>query len=239
MLIPPPDASQQVIRAHPYPIQIGYQTQQFLHAHIFHAQFQATCGYIFLGQPNAVEMVEREMLDKGGDPQAIALGWECLTTYQAVFSNATLQSAIVALNSHWDWYVRRLGEFVRFARQHVSSPSLKKSQESDLAKISRIPIIQQLSILEDAAGVSFALAKPDRSNLEELSLVRNLILHNRCEVDDHYLSRSACKRFEKNHLREVDSAEGHEWQKSLLTAVQETCVTLAQKFVAVPGYSHL
>lgn len=239
MLIPLPGASGLRARAHAYPIRIGYQTQQFLHAHFFVAVLQDSSSGAFLKDPNAIQAVERDMVSKGGDPESIRLGWECLGTYGAVFVEAIFQNAVVALNSHWDWYVRKLGEFIRFGRQHVTTlPQLSQKEERKLKRIGFVSITEQIAILEVATGLTFNLSTNDLENLRELSLVRNLVLHNRSEVDGQYLSQSTCTRFPNNHLRNLSAPEVGEWQKSLLRAVNETCVAVAARFVAAPPYSH-
>ncbi len=238
MLIPLPAAGELRARAHAYPFRIGYQTQQFLHAYFFFAVLQDMSSGAFLKDANAVQAVEQDMVSKGGDPESIRLGWECLRAYDAVFVEAIFQNAVVALNSHWDWYIRKLGEFIRFGRQHVTTvPPLSQKQERNLMRIGSFSIAEQVAVLGVATGLTFSLSKKDLENLRELSLVRNLVLHNRSEVDGQYLSQSACTRFPNNHLRNLSALEVGEWQKSLVGAVNETCVAVAAKFVAAPPYS--
>ncbi len=239
MLVPLPAAGRLRVQGHEYPLRIGYQTQQFLHGYFFFAVLQDGSSGAFLKDPNAAQAAEQDMVSKGGDPESIRLGWECLRAYEAVFVQAIFQNAVVALNSHWDWYVRKLGEFIRFGRHHVTTvPPLSQKQEGNLKRIGFVSITEQIAVLGVATGLTFEVSTKDLENLRELSLVRNLVLHNRSEVDDQYLSKSTCTRFPNHHLRDLSALEVNEWQKSLVGAVNETCVALAEKFVAAPPYSH-
>jgi len=85
------------------------------------------------------------------------LGWKLLEKYKDVFKITVFQNVLVTINSHWDWYIRNLGNFVRFARTCFQSPLLNKTGKSDLNRIGFFSICQQLAILEKSCGISFGI----------------------------------------------------------------------------------
>ncbi len=41
-----------------------------------------------------------------------------------LFEGAGHQNALIAMNSHWDWYVRNLADFMAFARANTEESKL-------------------------------------------------------------------------------------------------------------------
>lgn len=225
--------------AHPYPFQIGLQTLQFLHASFLYIILQDLAAGAFVREPGAIQRIESEMISKGAQPAAIELGWSFLQQYLDIFRSAVFQNALVFLNSHWDWYVRRLAGFIIFARNYVHAPGLSAKQQDELQRVAFKSVSEQLRILADASGVTFSLTAQDFENLKEMSLVRNLGLHNRWEVDDRYLERSARKGFARNEIRTFNEAELQGWHASLVLAVNETTTKVATRFAAAPDFPHI
>jgi len=45
-----------------------------------------------------------------------------MSKYKEVFEVTVYQTVLIALNSHWDWYIRRLTEFIQFlSRKNAGS----------------------------------------------------------------------------------------------------------------------
>lgn len=122
-------------KAHAYPFCISLQAQEFLQAAIFYTAFTdiATSEYIRIeGKLDEIEeiFVERLYSKKGYDDC-----WKFLQRYFDIFKRGAFQNVIISLNSHWDWYIRNLGQFIEFARNHVASPELNAAQRNDLSRI--------------------------------------------------------------------------------------------------------
>jgi hypothetical protein len=153
-----------------------------------------------------------------------------------VFEKSVFQSVVILARSHWDWYIRQLGGFVRFAREHVPSPPLDKQRQKSLDSVDRNGIKKQLSILEGACGVTFNIPDTVMSSVEEMSLVRNLGMHNRWEVDSFYLSKTSTINLELGDVRLFEITELQNWISSLTKLLNETSLPIAKKYVSVPDY---
>jgi len=223
-------------KAHPYPLQISAQTQQFLQASLFHATIIELAKSEFMALPDALQRLESQLIAHSFSRAAMEESWRYMDSYKDVLKSTLHQAVLVSCNSHWDWYVRKLANFVIFARHHVEGPSLTTKQIKNLQRIGFVAISDQLGLLELASGVTFTLQDSDKSNLAEMSLVRNLGLHNRWEVDETYLRFSECRRFAKDEIRFMDESELQEWHASLIKALLETAIVLATKYANAPDF---
>lgn len=220
--------------AHPFPFQIGHQTLEFLHGAIFYATVTDLATGAFLREGNGKERLERYMEANGLDPGAHQSGWAILQKYRQVFGPSPFQSVLVSMCSHWDWYVRRLCEFVRAGREFERSAPMSKALESSFRRADRLPFDEQIPVLSSAADVAFPGADECISELYEMTLVRNIGLHNRWEIDAKYLGESSCTRFMVGEIRDVTASELHSWQALLIKLIQCTSTTLAMRYRALP-----
>ncbi len=212
------------------------QTQQFLQAFLFHLTITDTAKSEYMRLQGSFQKLESILLEHSFSKGAIAECWDYLEKYKVVFQGTLYQSVLIALNSHWDWYARKLGEFVAFARNHIASPTLSGKRKKAFENIRYKSITDQLEILQTASGVAFNLGEDDLENLKEMSLVRNLGLHNRWEVDREYLRRSASTNLTEEELRIVEEDELGSWHASLITVLSETAKVVAIKYSAAPDY---
>ena len=235
--IPLPEiVSREGSRGHPYPFQISKQTQQFIQALLFHLTITDTAKSEYMRLPGAFQKLESTLLEHSFSKDAIAECWDYLERYKGVFQGTLYQSVLIALNSHWDWYTRKLSEFVAFVRNHVASPTLSGKRKRAFENIGYKSITDQLDVFQAASGVAFNLEEDDLENLKEMSLVRNLGLHNRWEVDREYLRRSASTNLTEGELRIVEEGELGTWHASLITVLSETAKVVAIKYSAAPDY---
>lgn|GEM_PF-1408141 len=223
-------------RAHSFPIQVSVQTQEFIQAVLFYAMFADIAAGRYVRLPNALNNIEQEVMKEGLDKKLWDNGWSYLQRYQPIFNNTIFQNVLILMRSHWDWYIRQIGEFVSFARNHVSSPALDKNQEKELARIGWKEITQQLTILEKSCGIKFNLSPAILSDINEMSLVRNLGMHNRWEVDDYYLNKTSSSKWELKDVRLTEIAELRSWSGSLSKLINETSLEIAIKYVHAPDF---
>ena len=125
----PPVTKTAGAKAHPFPIQVSIQTQEFIQAALFYAMFADIAAGKYIQLPNALNILKQELSKEGLDKKLWYNGWTYLEKYQPTFNNTIFQNVLILMRSHWDWYIRQIGEFVSFARKHVSSPELDKSTE--------------------------------------------------------------------------------------------------------------
>jgi len=231
-----PKLSKEPDGAHPYPFRIGMQTLEFLQASLFHASFVDIATGKLVRQPGGLEQVEEEYLLTLGSKQTYDEAWGYLRKYQAVFQDAPLQSVLIALNSHWDWYLRALREFLVFSRSSLSLPRLPEVDEKKLARVDQLPMPEQLDVLVRILAVDLALSDVDTQEAHEMTLVRNLGLHNRWEVDGRYLQRTSRVGYELGELRLVESEELQRWHGLLMHLVNRTAGKIARDYSAAPRY---
>jgi hypothetical protein len=125
---------------------------------------------------------------------------------------------------------------VSFARNHVSSPALDRNQQKNLARIAWKEITQQLTILEESCGIRFNLSHAILSDINEMSLVRNLGMHNRWEADDYYLNKTSSSNWDLKDVRLIEIAELRSWSGSLSKLINESSLEIAIKYAGAPDF---
>lgn len=226
-------------KAHPYPIQIALQTEEFLQATVFYVMFADLAAGQRVGQTGAIQEIENELLANGINLKAMNDGWTYLTKYKPLFSEFAVQNAPIVMRNHWDWYVRRLAQFVQFGRTKCVGLPFSKDVEKRLPLVgkSEMPLSAQLDILRQATGLSLNIDTKIMEAAQEMSLVRNLGLHNRWEVDEVYLKKSSQPgNWTVGEIRFVHPAELSTWRTALSQLLIGTWSPIAQLFVTVPNY---
>jgi hypothetical protein len=223
-------------KAHPFPFQIGLQTQEFIQAALFLAVIADIAAGEYLKLPGSITHLEKRLVDAGLDKAVINEGWKYIQKYSSVFEGTVYQNALITFNSHWDWYVRNLHAFVKVASIKVTSPQLTRSQAKDFNRLSFMSIPQQIKILETVCGVQFCLSQEAIGHLKEMSLVRNLGLHNRWEIDEKYLRNTETGPWSLGDLRIVRIEELRNWHTSLLQVILSSSSAVAIEYKDAPEY---
>ena len=235
--IPLPDMKRsQNAKAHPYPFRIGIQTLEFMQGSLFYASLVDVASGAYIRQPDGMANLERVFIEKLDSPKTYHEAWEILGKYQAVFEKVPFQSVLIAMNSHWDWYARKLMDFILFARQDLSQPVLEKKEEKRLARFSSLSIGEQLEVIQVSAGIKLTLDKGEKSELQEMALVRNLGLHNRWEVDKRYLERTIRRNYQLGELRVIELEELNRWHQMFNKVVNMTGSEVALAFASAKDY---
>jgi hypothetical protein len=238
MRIPLPDVVKRGIpQAHPYPIQIGMQTKEFLQGALFLAIFRDLATGAYVRQSEGNLMIEHLLKTNGLQDSHVAEAWQIVARYKPVFEGLVLQEVLVSLCSHWDWYVRKLAEFLVFALSAETGRQLTGSMYKDLRRADKANIVDQISLFERASGVQLLLDESDRVSLHEMTLVRNLGLHNRWEVDDLYLSKTERKNWNSGEIRIVPIEELRIWHSLMRNLLTRMSIDIAKRFVSVPHYA--
>lgn len=224
--------------AHPYPLRIANQTQELLRASIFHATFVDVATGAFVSLPDGMVRLEALFDEKGCAKASYEEGWELIGKYQPFFDRVPFQSVVLALNSHWQWYFRKLFDFIAFAR--AGNDATARAASSDGARLidrrAALSPLVQLGLLQRAAGIELALDDSQRTDLHELALVRDLGIYHRWEVDAHYLESTHRRGVKVGELRVVTQDELHRWHALLGTLVDDSASKVAQTFNAAPKY---
>jgi hypothetical protein len=223
-------------KAHPFPAQVSIQTQEFIQGVLFYVMFADVAAGEYVRLPNALNNIQEKLIDEGMTQKIWDDGWNYLEKYKVIFENTVFQNTAIFMRSHWDWYIRQIGEFVEFARNHVASPTLSSKQKQQLSKIGWKEMTDQLSILEDSCGISFGISSAISSDIKEMALVRNLGMHNRWEVDQFYLNKTSTSGWTLKDVRLIDISELRSWGRSLSKLINETSFQIAVKFVSAPDY---
>jgi hypothetical protein len=224
-------------KVHPFPVQVSLQTQEFIQAVLFYGMFADYAAGEYVRLPNALNKIEQKIIEDGLDKKSWDNGWDYLQKYQVIFNNTLFQNVLILMRSHWDWYIRQIGEFIVFARNHVSIPVLDAKKQKSLERVGFKEITQQIAILEEACGISFNLPSSVLSDIAEMALVRNLGMHNRWEVDDFYLQKTTSTTpWELKDVRLLEIDELKSWAGSLSKLISETSFQIAVKYVAAPDF---
>ncbi len=161
------------------------------------------------------------------------LSWKCLQKYKTIFENIVFANVLITFCSQWDWYIRKLSEFIFFSLDHLHSLSNTK----ELNRINSKPLLDQLNVIEKICGVKFEVSNNIKNNLVEMYLVRNLGLHNRWEIDEKYKSLSLTKELVVGNIRRVNVNELREWQEGLNTLINETSIKIAKFYKDIPEFN--
>lgn len=76
----------------------------------------------------------------------------------------------------------------------------------------------------------------EADELAEMTLVRNLVLHNRREVDVRYLKASKRTGFRERDLRLVEANELQRWHALLVKVLNQSALECAKRYHAVPSF---
>jgi hypothetical protein len=224
--IPLPDISNQhgLNNLHPYPIQIGKQTIEFI---------RATWFEIFL--TNAVAELYAEsnpegwkskafsrMREQGIETSAISPGWDSLKNYMEYFRHANVHSAVIALCSHWDWFIRKLSNFIFEYKDYLKIPTSVKNYKN----IGMKPILEQIEIIEKSLDISLSIKEADKAILKVVSGIRNIGVHNRWEVDAKYLKSNA-DNWKIGEIRIIESGELKNWGEVFVRCIDAIAYNVA------------
>lgn len=147
---------------------------EFLQASILYSLFMDISTGEFIHMPDGMAKVEQIITEHLNAKDDYYKAWGYIEKYREVLGKTVFQSVLIAMNSHWDWYIRKLGEFITFAQATSGKPVLSEGEKKQIRRISQKPIIEQVEIIEKASQVSLILSSEERIILSELSLVRNL-----------------------------------------------------------------
>lgn len=227
-----------MVRAHLYPYQIAWQTLEFIQGAMFHVIFMDIAAGQRIRQPGATVDIEKEMMASGTTQDVLDLHWKALAKYKVVFEGFVFQNTIVSMQSHWDWYLRRLGVFILFARQAVAAPPLPSKVSRDLKRIGFANFVDQIDILREATGLPLLISTESVECIREMSLVRNIGLHNRWEVDEAYLKQTkSAGPWLVGDIRTVESPELLGWHKDLMNVVNATWPPIAERYVLAQDFA--
>lgn len=224
-------------KIHPFPFQIAAQTLEFMQGTLFHALLVDIASGAYVRLPDGMSNLERIIINKLDSPKTYDEAWWILGKYQAVFETIPFQSVLIAMNSHWDWYVRKLTNFISFARRDLNHQALEKHDEHRLHRFTLLPIGEQLEVIRVAAGIKLTLTAEELEELQEMALVRNLGLHNRWEIDKRYLERTIRSDYQQGELRIIDKEELNRWHQIFHKIVQTTGIEVALAFVDANDFS--
>ncbi len=101
----------------------------------------------------------------------------------------------------------------------------------------RLPINQQLEIISKVSGIDLTLSSNDIQEFVEMSLVRNLGLHNRWEIDETYLRKAKRQQSSVGELRIVSVDELYQWHSLLVKVLRSSSLECAKVFCDAPEFT--
>ena len=223
-------------KAHPFPCQIALQTQELMQGAVFWFVCADEAAGEFVRLPNGLNILKTNLLKAGMQEREWESGWNYLNKYKNLFQSAVFQNVLIVIRSYWDWYITKLVEFIIFARENTDD-ALMGSNLKNLRRITNPEILEQISIVEQACKLDFRVSEKTKQHIKEMSLVRNLGLHNRWEVDQIYLNKTAEQsQLQIGDIRTFDSKELNLWHRSLIDLIGKTWKPVAIQYVSAPPY---
>jgi hypothetical protein len=223
-------------RAHPFPLQIAFQTLELMQASVFHAMLLDEAAGQRVRQPNGVEEVDEALLRAGLNKAILDQGWKFLGKYQTLFDRFATQSVLIALRSQWDWYIRNIGRFILASKRTEAHGALSRAAEKNLKTIGFKDIHSQISVLLEVK-IDVWVPESVSEAVREMSLVRNLGLHNRWEVDGYYVKESKTSGWNIGEIRVFEASEIEKWHQGLVWLVKETWPSVAERFKDAPDFN--
>lgn len=141
------------------------------------------------------------------------------------------------MRSHWDWYISHLGAFINSSYPYKYGKSLSKSKQKELLKIGFKGITQQIDILNNLFDLDIYPDDASLENVREMSLVRNLGLHNRWEVDQFYLESTKTTGWNISEVRTFEIKELEQWHSALVELINQSWKPIAIQFNGSPEYA--
>lgn len=222
--------------AHKFPFQIAFQTMELMQGAIFHCIVSDTASSQRVRQPNALDEIEGELFAGGMKKSDWNDGWKYLRKYEELFLRNVLQSVLITLRSQWDWYISHLGSFMVANYVNAFGHEISSNKKKDLSKIGFKEVTQQIDILGKVLGDDIEVDDSIRNHLNEMSMVRNLGLHNRWEVDQYYLNKSKSTGWSLREIRTFENTELELWHSALLALIRKTWKPVAIKYNGTPSY---
>jgi hypothetical protein len=190
----------------------------------------------FIRFPNGLNILKTNLLKAGMQEKEWESGWNYLNEYKKLFRSIVFQNVLIAIRSYWDWYITKLVEFIIYARENTDD-ALLGSNLKKLRRITYQEILEQISIVAQVCKLDFGISEKTKQHIKEMSLVRNLGLHNRWEVDQIYLNKTLEQsQLQIGDIRTFDSTELNLWHRSLIDLIGKTCKPVAVQYVAAQTY---
>ncbi len=232
----PPITAKPNAEAHLFPVQVGMQTQEFLQGSLFYVAYLDIAAGELIRQEGGLAHLDKKVIAAGFDQSNVDKSLEIIQKYFGVFKSAVFMNVLISFCSHWDWYLRKITGFIRHAHPEVCSQPLSTQDNKHLGKPDSLAIHEQISMLERICDIAVGLSTEEIDILYEMSLVRNLGLHNRWEVDEKYLQKSKDQRFSLGHIREFSIEELQIWHRLMLKLIQNTTFSIAIKYKLASAY---
>jgi len=224
-------------KAHPFPCQIALQTQEYMQGVVLYFICADRAAGEFVRLPNGLNMLKAILLKDGMQEQDWESGWNYLEKYRKLFRGVVFQNVLIVIRSCWDWYVTKLAEFIIFVHKNNTDDVLSSKDRKRLRRINYPEILEQISILERICNLDFRVSEETKRYIKEMSLVRNLGLHNRWEVDQDYLGKTfEYNRWQLGDIRTFDILELKPWHGSLIDLISKTWKPVAIQYVSAPPY---
>jgi len=173
--IPLPDIKRsQEATIHPYPFQIALQTIEFMQGSLFHASLVDIASGAYVRQRTECQISSASLWNDWILRKLMTRHGGLLGNIKLFLERVPFQSVLIALNSHWDWYARKLINFIQFARRDLNQPALAKSEIDRIKRFCLSSNLRAIGCNSNCCLQTPHLGDADKSELQEMALVRNL-----------------------------------------------------------------
>ena len=126
--------------------------------------------------------------------------------------------------------------FVTFSRKHIASPVLSNKETNEFLRIGHLPFLLQIDLVQKSTGCDLGISSINQEQLHEMTLLRNLGLHNRWEVDEKYMQLSKVGGLRIGDLRLVEVEELTRWHAALIRLILDITSAVAIRYVNAPDF---
>src|SRR5262245_35804356 len=228
------------VRAHIFPLQIGEQVKEMIRATETHLSLTGRAVETMWQNEEWTKIVFQEE-SKVYSQESFRLGFQTMIKYAPLFESYIRQHAVIFLVSEWDWYVTKLMQFLRRSWKMEEWGGKTKRPQGFKKDKTVSEIEADVRRIQNLCGVSEWPFDPRVvEQWNELSLVRNLGIHHRWEVNRHYLKASMWREYwYPGDLRIPIEDEVVTWIDCVKDAVNNTSVWAAKRFADAPAYHGL
>lgn len=217
-----------VPEGHPYPFMIALEAQRLIQGALFFAVAEDTAaGEWFRSVPESETELRKILLSYGYSDITYETSWNCFVHYVDLYEKPMYQQLVISFISYWDWYITKIGKFVKFAEENLSAG---KIIDKNLLFLHKKPFVSQIELLEKTSSLKLNIENNILEDVIEMHLVRHLGTHNLWIMDEEYCNKSKNKFQNIGEIRVIQVDELVKWQKSYLAIMNTITFQVAAKY---------
>jgi len=236
VLPPLPSTAEVSISAghHGYPHRLAQYVREMVLAQFTYQVVKRAALQTLVRHPDGLEKLRMELNvdgDGGLREDVFRDHWQIERRFVKMRPIWDNQDIILHWSSAWDWFIRRVAQF-------ISKAQLAKGIAVSHKKVLNMPFRQQISWL-DRSCQSHITDERSLGAVEEMIRVRHLGVHNAWQVDQKYLGEHPASSFRLGQIRVVEDRELSIWQAAMLEVIDRCASVVAERFSDAPSHAEV